>query len=142
MSPSQAIAVLEQFSDPEAEHELDRLEGALAILRDGSHIHEAVRPLLGIFERFPTHDGFGMFWSILHALESAPGSYEAELIHSLRRGPSEFGVMMVNRMLSAGHEAVDGVALVHLLREVARRSDACEPVRTMAEEYAQMHAAG
>jgi hypothetical protein len=66
------------------------------------HPIEQIPPpcLLAIFERFPLHDGYGVFWSALHGLEDIP-AYEPHLIASLRRQPSQFGLLMVRRILNS-----------------------------------------
>jgi hypothetical protein len=60
--------------------------------------------LFGVFERFPEHDGFGVFWRILHGIEEVPG-YEAELVGSLRRVRSRFGLVMARRVLGSNEPA-------------------------------------
>ena len=55
--------------------------------------------LFSVCERHPTHDGFGVFWTILHNIESVP-NYEPHLLQSLRNRPSLFAVDMVNRILN------------------------------------------
>lgn len=79
---------------------------------------QAIPELLGVFERYPEDDGFGVAWSVLHGVESLP-NYEPELLRSLARQPSEFGVLMVGRLLNAGTLAVEGVSLLDTLRELA-----------------------
>ena len=79
---------------------------------------KAIPELLGVFERYPEDDGFGVAWSVLHGLESLP-NYEPELLRSVARQPSEFGVMMLGRLLNAGRHDVDGVSLLGTLRELA-----------------------
>jgi hypothetical protein len=56
-------------------------------------------PLLAVFERYPTHDGYGVFWAILHGLEDIP-DYETALSASLRRQPSRFGLLMARRVFN------------------------------------------
>ena len=78
---------------------------------------DAARVLLGVFERFPRHDGYEVFWSLLHHVEALPG-YEPSLIASVRRVPNEMGLTMVQRLLNGGVSTVDGVDLQVLLREL------------------------
>lgn len=79
---------------------------------------QAIPELLSVFERYPEDDGFGVASSVLHGLESLP-NYEPELLRSLARQPSEFGVLLVGRLLNAGTQAVEGVSLLDKLRELA-----------------------
>jgi len=78
---------------------------------------DAARVLLGVFERFPRHDGYEVFWTLLHHVETLPG-YEPTLIASVRRVPNEMGLTMVRRLLNGGVSTVDGVDLEVLLREL------------------------
>jgi hypothetical protein len=71
-----------------------------------------------LFERFPEDDGHGVFWSILHALEAFDG-IGSFVVASVQRKPSEFAVLMVNRMINGGVESVNGVRLLSLLEAVA-----------------------
>ena len=72
-----------------------------------------------LFERFPAdEDGCGVFWSILHGIEALDG-YEDELAESLRRQPSEFGILLAGRMLNAGIETLAGAPLVPFLQSIA-----------------------
>lgn len=57
-----------------------------------------IRPLLGVFERFPDDDGAGVFWSIVHGVEGWPFLYEDELRESLAYVPSEMGAIMMARV--------------------------------------------
>ena len=59
--------------------------------------------LLRLFERFPEHDGFGVFWSALHGVEEIPG-YEAQVVESLERRRSQFGVLLAKRILNSHNQ--------------------------------------
>jgi len=72
--------------------------------------------LFGLFERFPQEDGHGVYWSVLHALESR-GAYESALVASLRRAPSPFTRSMLQRLKNAGRESVAGEAIGKLIEE-------------------------
>lgn len=76
-----------------------------------------VRTLLELFERFPRHDGFEVFWSVLHYLESLPG-YESQLISSLQRVPNRMGLIMLRRLSNRGVTCVNGVDLAPLIAAV------------------------
>jgi hypothetical protein len=107
-----------------------RLDDLLAELWQTGSPRDAIEDLLGVFERYPDEDGAGVFWSILHGLESLPGS-EVALVRSVQRKPSELGVLMVRRLLNSGWVEVDGVPLYPLLHEVASRPGISESIRQM-----------
>jgi len=73
------------------------------------------RALLGVFERFPRHDGFEVFWTLLHYLEVLPG-YERHLLESIQRTPNHMSVLMLQRMIHYGITEFDGIELTALLR--------------------------
>lgn len=94
------------------------LDSLVAELWQAGHPEHAIPELLSVFERYPEEEGFGVVWGVLHGLEALP-NYEPELLKSLARQPSEFGVRMVGRLLNAGTREVGGVSLLETLRELA-----------------------
>jgi hypothetical protein len=87
-----------------------------------------------LFERFPDDDGYEMFWTILHGVESLPGS-DAAVIASVSRLPTHFPVLMVNRMLNGGIASVSGRDLLQLLRQVAEDERNHPGVRADAQRF-------
>ena len=124
----------EWFTDPHDELQLHRLDELLQSAAAQSFGHNEYRALLGIFERFPTEDGFGVFWGIIHCLESCSG-YEPDLIASVLRKPVEFNVLMVNRLLNAGILNIDGQSLVSVLASVASNPAATHDAKVSAEQF-------
>jgi len=78
---------------------------------------EAVPVLLGVFERFPRHDGYEVFWSLLHYIEHVPG-HEGHLIQSFRRRPNHMTTTMLQRWINSGATNFEEIDLRELLREV------------------------
>lgn len=110
------------------------LDSLLVELWQAGHPEQAIPELLGLFERYPEEDGYGVMWSVLHGLESLP-NYEPELLRSLARQPSEFGVRMVGRLLNAGMRDVGDVSLLDTLHGLA--STAKSPlIRETARTFA------
>ena len=65
----------------------------------GTEISEGCLPtLFRVFEKFPEEDGAGVFWSIVHGIESTDLDYQAALQASLARQSSEFGELMMSRL--------------------------------------------
>ena len=98
---SEIIAALERFQ-PSNGNWL-ALDALLEELFQCGSASLGIKAMLEVFEQFPTEDGAGVFWSIVHGLESLDG-YERRLVESVRRAPSEFSLIMVHRhiILSAG----------------------------------------
>lgn len=118
------------------EKALARLASLLEELGEAGQPERAAVALFGIFERFPGCDGYGVFWSIVHALESLPNCGE-EMVASVRRAPNEWNVSMVNRFLNGGETHSGDTDLMGLLREVAARPDISEEARKEVRHYVQ-----
>jgi hypothetical protein len=86
---------------------------------------DMARVLLGVFERFPRHDGYEVFWTLLHRIEALSG-YERELIASVGRVPNEMGLTMLRRILNTGVTRVDDVDLEALVSELAPHAPAID----------------
>ena len=128
------------FKDPQDEDQLDQLEDLIRLATPEQCGAEVLRSLFSVFERFPEEDGYGVFWSILHLLESCNGCNEA-LIESVERAPVEFNLRMVNRLLNSGIKQVDGRSLIQLLTNVAEDPDVKPSIRNTANGYLAHQAA-
>lgn len=109
------------------------LDGMLNELWASGEPHVGIEVLFKVFERFPEHDGYGVFWSIVHGLESL-SDYEPALIDSLRRQPTEFNVLMVERILIGGVFSVAGREGLTLLKEVLAHPKATAQAKQNAAE--------
>ena len=128
------IAALDGITSVNDEAQLAILDNAIQSLMVSDHPELGTRAMLGCFERFPDDDVYGVFWTILHGLESVPG-YESALVESVRRHPSLFGLTMINRILNAGGSVINGIDLLALLQDVSQRSDLSEVIKNEAKEF-------
>jgi hypothetical protein len=128
-----AIANLDGISSVDDPDELQKLDDTIQRLLDSEGAELGIDALLRVLERFPTKDGYGIFWGIVHGLESLPG-YEVRLLESVRRQPSLFSLLMVNRILNAGIAEVNGVNLLTVLKEVAADEMQPEEIREDARD--------
>jgi hypothetical protein len=96
--------------------ELDTHVQALAC--SGENLWAALPTLLRVFERYPRHDGHGVFWGILHLVESITG-YEAILLEHVQRSPTEMGITMIQRIVNAGLVRIGVTELQPLLAKLA-----------------------
>jgi hypothetical protein len=87
-----------------------------------------------LYERFPSSDGEGVFWTILHRIEALPG-YARLVVASVRRKPAFMPVLLINRLLNGGISSVDGVDLPGLLGAVAADERCPATVREAAKGY-------
>jgi len=62
---------------------------------------DVIPTLFGVFERYPDEDGAGVFWSIVHGVESMDTQYEDQLRESLARQQSEMATVMLRRLQRA-----------------------------------------
>jgi len=127
---------LSEFTDPNSESQLLRLEELLSSLDPSACGEPEFTALLQVFERFPEHDGFGVFWSILHLLEACAG-YEEALVRSVRQKPVEFNLTMVNRLLNTGVSEVNGQSLERLLASAAQSEEVDKRARQVARSFMQ-----
>ena len=74
------------------------LDDLLTELWDAGVPTSALPALFALFERFPDEDGAGVFWSIVHGVESLGLDYEQQLRDSLARRTSQMGKVMLGRL--------------------------------------------
>lgn len=110
------------------------LDELLAELSPDELSEETIGVLISLFERYPTDDGAGVLWSVVHYLE-AFGGYEHQLIRSLTTAPSEMGVIMLNRMINAGISKIGDVDLLATLHAVSEDTKTPEVVRKRANSF-------
>jgi len=113
---------LKTVASADSENDLKLLDETLTSIFQEGFGNEFVSDLLNVFERFPNQDGFGVFWKILHGIESVPG-FEGALLESVEKSPSEFTVRMINRLINAGEDRIGSTNLMQVLRSVAKRTD-------------------
>lgn len=70
--------------------------------------------LFGVFEKNPTDDGAGVFWTILHGLETL--EYEHKLYESLMNKPSLMTITMLKRIENTDSDAIAGISISELKR--------------------------
>ena len=100
--------------------------------------HKAIPQLLKIFERFPEGDGDGVFWSILHGIEAIEG-YEPLLLQSVDRMPSDFGVILLGRLLNSGAKEIEGKPITDILGELTSSSAASASTKRRAHSFLERH---
>ena len=124
------------LTDPDAADQLRAFDQALAHF--AHHEQADVRAGFAVLERFAEHDGFGVFWTLLHALEASATCF-TELRASVQRQPCAFNVLMLHRQLNSGVQAMDGAALLDLLRAVAAHPLATVQARADAARFVSLH---
>jgi hypothetical protein len=77
--------------------ELDSLVGHISIHDLNENVIES---LLHVFEKYPNEDGAGVFWSILHLIESFE-SYDNFVLKSFENQPSEMTFIMLQRIINS-----------------------------------------
>ena len=93
-----------------------------------------VRALLRVLERNPDHDGNGVLWSVVHALE-AIGGYETELVKSISRQPHELSVLMLNRLINGGVHDIDDTPIISILESIASNESFSDCIREEANDF-------
>ncbi|WP_439623262.1 hypothetical protein [Gemmata sp.] len=128
------IAAIDAVHSIERQVELKRLQELADLYFTHAKASAHLDVWFRLYERFPEDDGFGVFWSFLHGIETHAG-YEVLVVESVRRCPSRFPMLMVNRMLNSGIRKVDGVDLLDLLRETAANKKCRPSVREDATDF-------
>ena len=95
--------------------------------------------MLRVFERFPEEDGTGVFWSIVHGLETLSG-YEPFLVASVQRVPSDFAVIMLGRILNSGQREIGDIFIPALLGVVQASPQASAAVKRRAHDLQSRNA--
>ncbi|MDF2986633.1 MAG: hypothetical protein K0R50_2143 [Eubacterium sp.] len=113
------------------------LEDILEELFNSDNPEPSLNAMLSIYERYPDEDN-EVLWGMLHGIESIE-YYEQNVIESLNRKPSFFGVLMINRLLNAGITAIGNVNLLDTLKLVTVNSSATSYVKEEAERFLQKH---
>ena len=72
--------------------------------------------LFKVFENYPTDDGGGVFWTILHGLETL--EYEEKLVDSLVRKPSLMAITMLVRIENTGNDHIAGKSISQLRKMI------------------------
>jgi hypothetical protein len=116
------------------------LEDLIAEALDHSGASTSFSHLLNVFSRFPDDDGAGVFWSIIHGLETFP-DYQPALLSAIRAHPTGLSLTMVNRMLNGGETHVGNTSWLSVLQSVAGNDAYSQTVRATASGFAELHSA-
>ena len=128
------IETIDGIRSAEEPDDLTVLDLAVTKLFQCGNAAAAIPCLFRLLERFPDKDGFGIFWSVLHGLESLPG-YETELLESVQRKPSQFSVRMINRIINTGQKHICDNDLLNVLQLVVDNPTALHSVQTEATQF-------
>ena len=71
-----------------------------------------IQALFSLFEKNPTDDGDGVFWTILHGLETL--EYENQLYDSLIDKPSYMTIIMLKRIENTASDTIAGKSISEL----------------------------
>ncbi|MFN8397556.1 MAG: hypothetical protein U0176_23245 [Bacteroidia bacterium] len=111
----EVLAEIKEF-EPKAGNWLG-LDALLNELWESGYQENFVGDLLGVFEKYPDEDGAGVFWSIVHGIESH-GFYEKQLVESLKRQPSEMGLVLLLRIKNSGAKTVGGIGIDQVVADL------------------------
>jgi hypothetical protein len=114
------------------------LEDLILESLDNADAMSAIPTLLAVFARFPDDDRAGVFWSIIHGLESLDG-YESFLLDAVRNHPTDLSLTMVNRLLNGGITEYGGVFLLSVLQAAAQNESHPDSVRATASQFVERH---
>jgi hypothetical protein len=133
-SIKEVIAAIDGLTSVDTTEELSRLQDLVDRYFSSQKAADHLGVWFRLYERFPEADGYGVFWTILHGIEATPG-YEPLIVESVRRYPSQFPLLMVNRQLNGGVRQIGGVDLLEVLRQVATDERCLPSVRIDARGF-------
>jgi hypothetical protein len=110
--------------------ELDKL--IVELINTGSP-EKGIVQMLRVFERFPEEDGCGVFWTILHAIEFID-NYNSLLLDSLERQPSEFGIILLKRLLNSGVKHINKIETDIFYKELSNHPKMTDSLRSLLAE--------
>lgn len=93
--------------------------------------------MISIFEKYPNEDNDAL-WGMLHGIEDIE-NYEMKIIESVKRKPSFFGVLMINRMLNARAYHIKNIDLINILRLSTVHPAATDYVKEQAKRFFERH---
>ena len=135
MKKSDLLSEIESIDSVEDVEQLEILQNSLDKLFVLPNLSkDEIEALFGFYEKFPTSDGYGVFWSILHKIE-ASGNYESLLVASVKRQPTLFTLLMVERLINKGIYLVGDTNLLNLLTQVANDKNQLESLRQDAQDF-------
>jgi hypothetical protein len=115
-----------------------RLDSLLSELWGAGDPTLGINTLLEVFSKYPEEDGSGVFWSIVHGLESLNG-YEPSLLKATIETPSLFGVIMLGRLLNAGEIEIEGRSISNALKSISNSPDVSLAVQNQASKFLERH---
>ena len=135
MKKNDVLSAIKSIDSVEDVEQLEILQNSLDKLFVLPNLSkEEIETLFGLYEKFPTSDGYGLFWSVLHKIE-ASGNYESLLIESIQRKPALFTLSMIKRILNSGIYFVGDINLLNLLSQVANDKNQLEILRQDAQDF-------
>lgn len=111
-----------------------RLDSLLCELWEAGNPTSGIDTLLDVFSKYPEEDGAGIFWSIVHGIESLNG-YEPSLLKATIESPSLFGVIMLGRLLNAGEKEIEGKSISNALKGISNSSDVPMAIQNQASKF-------
>jgi hypothetical protein len=128
------VSSIDALTNMDIEEDLSRLQELVDTYFNHSEAGDYLNVWFLLYERCPNDDSCGIFWSILHGIENY-SSCDRLVVESVLRQPSDFPVMMVNRLLNGGILQVGEVNLIELLNQVATNEHLSPLIRENAQSF-------
>ena len=131
---SRLLAEIETTSSLDDAPASTRLEALVQMYFRQPEADRRIEVRFRLYERFPAHDAFGIFWSVLHGLEKQP-SCAMKVVEWVRRAPSGFAVRMLSTLSHSGVRELAGTDLVEYMHHVSDHQRGPRSVRDQACEH-------
>jgi hypothetical protein len=133
-SIEEIVSSIDNLTSLEKDEDLSRLDELVDLYFKHPQAGEYLKVWFLLYERCEDNSN-DIFWSILHGIETYHPSADSLVVESVIRQPSEFPLMMINRLLNAGIERVGETNLLELLKEVATNVRYSSIIQENARNY-------
>ena len=136
MKTEQIIEKLDSLNidDTNEDEMMEEVQNLTVELSKNSDSHLACAAMISLLERHPNAD-FGGPGAIVHTIEDHIGKYESLLFDSLSRQPTEYTVMLLQRMINGEKDTGRCAELLKLFKNCAKHPKADKQVKYSVKEY-------
>lgn len=136
MKTEQIIKALNalRIDDDNEDEMIEKIDTLMQELSKNNDAHTACEAMILLLERHPDSD-FGGPGAIIHTIEDHIGKYESLLFDSLSRQPTEYTLMLLQRMINGEKNPAIEFELIKLYKECAKHPKADMQVKYSVKEY-------
>ena len=123
-----------KIDDDNEDEMIERIDTLMQELSKNNDADTACEAMIFLLERHPDAD-FGGPGAIVHTIEDHIGKYESLLCDSLSRQPTEYTVMLLQRMINGEKDTERCLELLKLFKNCGKHPKADKQVKYSVKEY-------